>query len=212
MEGAALVWLFKRIPHRGLLAWSGALLTAVFVRLVFNSAVFEYHPQQHHAIVNWYLYTYLVAAAAFFVAARLSDGLEFFGRLKPAATLNTAGAILLFFLLNIEIADYYSHGPVLTFNFFSSSLAQDLTYTIGWAVFAVAMLIAGIAMHSRATRVAAIVLLFVTAVKCFAHDLGRLGGLYRVGSLLGLAVSLVLVSVLVQRFVMIKNTTRPETP
>ena len=32
------------------------------------------------------------------------------------------------------------NGPVLTFNFFSSSLAQDLTYTIGWALFAVVML------------------------------------------------------------------------
>jgi uncharacterized membrane protein len=209
LEGAALVWLFKRVPHRGLLAWSGALLGAVFARLVFNSAVFEYHPQQHQAIVNWYLYTYLVAAAAFFVAARLLPRDDPWRRAFPA--LNAAGTILLFFLLNIEIADYYSHGPVLTFNFFSSSLAQDLTYTIGWAVFAVAMLIAGIAMHSRTTRVTAIVLLLVTVLKCFLHDLSRLGGLYRVGSLLGLAISLVLVGVLLQRFVMIKTTTTPET-
>src|SRR5437763_14176828 len=71
LEGAALVWLFKRIPHRGLLVWSGALLGAVLVRLVFNNAVFEYHPQQHQSIVNWYFYTYLVAAASFFAAAWL---------------------------------------------------------------------------------------------------------------------------------------------
>src|SRR3954466_3637589 len=71
LEGAALVWLFTRIPHRGLLAWSAALLAAVFVRLVFNSAVFSYHPQQHQPIVNWYLYTYLVAAISFFAAAWL---------------------------------------------------------------------------------------------------------------------------------------------
>jgi uncharacterized membrane protein len=207
LEGAALVWLFTRIPHRGLLVWSGALLTAVFVRLVFNSAVFAYHPQQHQAIVNWYLYTYLVAAACFFVAAKLCrDRLQpVLGRLKPAATLNAAGAILLFVLLNIEIADFYSRGPVLTFNFFSSSLAQDLTYTIGWALFAVSMLIAGIRMRSRATRVAAILLLLATVGKCFVHDLWRLGGLYRVGSFLGLAISLVLVGVLLQRFVMVKQ-------
>jgi uncharacterized membrane protein len=210
LEGAALVWLFTRIPHKGLLAWSGALLTAVFVRLVFNPAVFEYHPQQHQAIINWYLYTYLVAAASFFVAAWLWRTPV--GRLEPAAPLNAAGTILLFFLLNIEIADYYSHGPVLTFNFFSSSLAQDLTYTIGWAVFAVAMLIAGIAVRSRATRIAAILLLLITVVKGFVHDVGRLGGLYRIGSLLGLAVSAVLFTVLVQRFVMAKNTTTAETP
>jgi uncharacterized membrane protein len=207
LEGAALVWLFKRIPHRGLLVWSGALLTAVFVRLVFNSAVFAYHPQQHQAIVNWYMYTYLVAAICFFAAAKwCRDWLPpVLGRLKPAATLSGAGAILLFFLLNIEIADFYSHGPVLTFNFFSSSLAQDLTYTIGWALFAVAMLVAGIRLHSRATRVAAILLLLGTVGKCFIHDLWRLGGLYRVGSFLGLSISLVLVGVLLQRFVMLKN-------
>ncbi len=205
LEGAALVWLFTRIPHRGLLAWAGALLAAVFVRLVFNPAVFEYHPQQHHAIVNWYLYTYLVAAVSFFAAARLMPRGDAWRR-RALPMLNAAGAVLLFVLLNIEIADYYSHGPVLTFNFLSSSLAQDLTYTIGWALFAVAMLVAGIAMRSRGARVAAIVLLLVTVLKCFLHDLARLGGLYRVGSLLGLAISLVLVGVLLQRFVMIKTT------
>ena len=71
LEGAALVWLYRRIPHRGLLAWSGALLAAAFVRLALNPAVLSYHPASHHAIVNWYLYTYLVSAAAFFVAAWL---------------------------------------------------------------------------------------------------------------------------------------------
>jgi len=69
LEGAALVWLFRRIPHRGLLVWSGALLAAVFVRLAVNPAVLSYHPASHRAIVNWYLYTYLVSAAAFFFAA-----------------------------------------------------------------------------------------------------------------------------------------------
>ena len=107
-------------------------------------------------------------------------------------------------LLNIEIADFYSTGPTLTFNFLSSSLAQDLTYTIGWAVFAMGMLIAGIVLHARAARVAAIALLLVTILKCFLHDLGRLGGLYRIGSFLGLAFALVMVGVLLQKFVLAK--------
>lgn len=204
LEGAALIWLYRRIPHRGLLAWSGALLAAAFVRLAVNPAVLSYHPASHHAIVNWYLYTYLVSAAAFFVAARLlpaNDAAEFkFAR--PAA--NACGAVLLFLLVNIEIADVYSTGPTLTFNFLSSSLAQDLTYTIGWALFAVVMLVAGLVLHSRGARVAAIFLLLVTVLKCFLHDLARLGGLYRVASLLGLTISLLLVGVLLQKFVIRK--------
>lgn len=206
LEGAALVWLFRRIPHRGLLVWSAALLAAAFVRLAVNPAVLSYHPASHRAIVNWYLYTYLVSAAAFFAAARLLPEKETreYPPARPAT--NACGTILLFLIVNIEIADFYSTGPTLTFNFLSSSLAQDLTYTIGWAIFAVGMLIAGLVLHTKGARVAAIILLLVTVLKCFLHDLARLGGLYRVGSLLGLTISLLLVGVLLQKFVIRKTT------
>jgi uncharacterized membrane protein len=118
--------------------------------------------------------------------------------------------VLLFVLLNIEIADFYSRGRTLAFNFFNATLAQDLTYTIGWAVFALTMLIIGIVLQSRGARVAALILLVVTILKCFLHDLARLGGLYRVGSLLGLAISLVAVGLLLQKFVMTKRVVPPE--
>ncbi|HET8773451.1 MAG TPA: DUF2339 domain-containing protein, partial [Thermoanaerobaculia bacterium] len=205
LEGAALVWLYRRVPHRGLLAWAAALLTAVFVRLSINPDILSYHAPSDRAILNWYLYTYLVCAIAFFVAAYLAP--REYRRSIGAA--RAAGTLLLFFLLNIEIADYYSSGPTLTFNLLSSSLAQDLTYTIGWAVFAIVLLIAGIALHTRAARGAAIALLVVTIFKCFLHDLGRLGGLYRIASFLGLAFALVMVSVLLQKFVLARRA-RPE--
>jgi hypothetical protein len=187
LEAAALLWLFRRVPHRGLLIWAGALFAAVFVRLIVNPALFVYQPVVH-------FYTYVTCAAAFLLGAKLQSA-----RFRYA--LASCGTVLLFVLLNVEIADYFSRGAAVTFNFFSSSLAQDLTYTIGWALFAVALLVAGIATRSRGARLAAIVMLLATIFKCFLHDLGRLGGLYRVGSLLGLAVSIVLVAVLLQRFV-----------
>lgn len=205
LEGAALVWLFTRIPHRGLLAWAAGLLAAVFVRLVFNPAVFGYHPASHTPIVNWYLYTYLLCAVAFFVAAYFAP--PGFKLARPLAA--SGGVILLFFLLNIEIADFYSTGPTLTFNFFSSSLAQDLTYTIGWAIFAAAMLVGGLALRTRAARIAAIALLLVTILKCALHDLWRLGGLYRIASLFGLAVSLFFVTILLQKYVLAKQPVPP---
>ncbi|HEX9986073.1 MAG TPA: DUF2339 domain-containing protein [Thermoanaerobaculia bacterium] len=200
LEGAALVWLFTRIPHRGLLLWAGALLAAVFVRLTLNPAILDYHPASGRPILNWYLYTYLVCAVAFFVASYYLREPRW-GRGVAAG----GGTILLFALLNIEIADFYSKGPTLTFNFFSSTLAQDLTYTIGWAMFAVAMLIAGIRLHARPARVAALFLLVITILKGFTQDIWRLGGMYRIASLLGLAIALVLVGILLQKFVMPKQ-------
>jgi uncharacterized membrane protein len=203
LEGAALAWLFRRIPHRGLLAWSAGLCAGVFVRLCLNPAVLSYHPRGAMPIWNWYLYTYLLAAAALFAAARLlrntDDHID--EHLRVSDLLPAGGTILLFLMLNIEIADFYSTGPTLTFNL-SADLAQDLTYTLGWAMFAIGLLAAGIARASRAARIAAIVLLAATVVKCFLHDLWRLGGLYRVGSFVALAVSLALVAVLLQRFVL----------
>ena len=189
---ASLSWLWRRIPHQGLLLWSYGLLLAVFLRLVLNPAVFTYHPRGAMPFLNWYLYTYLVSAMSFFATAWLlrqyrRSPLPGLPSLKSLAA--GGGTILLFVLLNIEIADYYSQGSVLTFNF-SSGLAQDLTYTIGWGVFAFGLLTGGILLGSRPGRVSAIALLSGTIAKCFLHDLWRLGGLYRVGSFAGLAVCL----------------------
>jgi uncharacterized membrane protein len=207
LEGAALIWLYHRIPHRGLLLWGSGLLAVVVVRLTLNPAVLSYHPPQHTAILNWYLYTYLVAAVSLFAAGYFMPAVY----KRVASAMHGAGTLLLFFLLNIEIADYFSTGPALTFNFFSSALKQDLMYTIWWALFAVGLLIAGIILHTRTARVAAILLLVLTILKCFLHDLARLGGLYRVGSLVGLAASLVLVGLLLQKYI-IRRAEPPEAP
>jgi hypothetical protein len=178
IEATALAWLYTRVRQSMLLLWIGGLSIAVLIG--FASDVHFDH----------YVPTYLFCAAAMFAVAYLAD------RIRPVAA--SIGTIELFMLVNVAIHDYYEHRP-------SSSLAQDLTYTFAWALFAIAMLVAGIALKSRAGRVAALGLLVVTVLKCFLHDLGELGGLYRVASLFGLAVSLVLVGLVLQKFVIMKR-------
>lgn len=206
---AALAWLYGRIPHRGLLLWTAGLAAAVFVRLSLNPAVLAYHPLAGTPILNWYLYTYLAAAAALFAGAwllhraddRLAPGLP-----RLSTLLSAAGGVLLFLLLNIEIADFFSTGTTLTFGFLSgrASLAEGLTYTLGWGIFALALLVTGIAAQSRGARVAAIALLSGTMLKGFLLDLAVLGGLYRIASFVGLAVCLAAVAVLIQKFVLVR--------
>jgi uncharacterized membrane protein len=213
---AALAWLYGRIPHRGLLWWTFGLAAAVFARLSLNPAVLTYHPRADVPVWNWYLYTYLVAAGALLVAGRflgrtddrLSESLP---RLSVLA--NAAAGILLFLLLNIEIADYFSTGPTLTFSFLSgrATLAEGLTYTLGWGIFALGLLVTGIVARSRGTRIAAIALLLGTVLKGFLFDLASLGGLYRVASFVGLAVCLAAVAVLIQRFVLVRAPEEPPT-
>ena len=71
LEAAALAWLYRRIPHRGLLYFAAGLFAAVFVRLALNPFVFLYQARSSVRIWNWYLYTYLVASAAMTAGAYL---------------------------------------------------------------------------------------------------------------------------------------------
>jgi hypothetical protein len=204
LEGAALAWLYGKIPHRGLLYAASGLFTAVFVRLALNPSIFTYQPRAGIRIWNWYLYTYLVSATAMIAGGRLLSKTKdavFLPWLRISKLLPAGGILLLFLLLNIEIADFYSTGAAITFKF-TAALAQDLTYTLGWALFALALLAAGIALRSQPARIASLILLVITIFKCFIHDLARLGGLYRVGSFVGLAICLALVAMALQKFVL----------
>ena len=126
------------------------------------------------------------------------------GSLRAARLLPAAGGILLFLLLNIEIADYYATGPAIAFRF-GAGVSQDLTYTIGWLVFGMILLGVGIWMTNHAARVAAVMLIAVTTFKCFLYDLSSLAGLYRVASFVGLAISLALVSLVLQKYVLARQ-------
>jgi uncharacterized membrane protein len=204
LEAAALAWLYRRIPHRGLLYATAGLLTVVFARLALNPEIFQYEPRGPMRIFNWYLYTYVTCAAAFFLAAWfLSPTEDTIGKSRwRISQLAPAGAvILLFIVLNIEIADFYATGPEMMFRF-GATLAQDLTYTIGWLAFGILLLSGSIYVKTPTGRIAAIVLIAVTAFKCFLYDLSSLGGLYRIGSFVGLALALILVPLALQKFVL----------
>jgi uncharacterized membrane protein len=207
LEGAALAWLYQRVPHRGLLFAATGLLIVVFVRLGLNPSIWTYEPRGALRIFNWYLYTYLIAAISMFAAAwfltrtddRPAKWLPPSSRLLPALA-----TVLLFLLLNIEIADYYATGPAITFRF-GVRVSQDLTYTIGWLAFGMTLLGAGIYLNNRPARIAAVGLIAVTAFKCFLYDLASLEGLYRVASFVGLAIALALVSLVLQKYVLAKS-------
>jgi uncharacterized membrane protein len=204
LEGAALAWLYRRIPHRGLLYWAMALLAVVFVRLAMNPEVVSYQ-ERGTPIVNWYLYAYLICSVAMFVAAwwfsSTDDQIFDVDWAKASTLLPPAGVILLFILLNIEIADFFAVGPRLEFRF-GVSIAQDLTYTIGWLVFGLGLLSAGIYLHNRPGRMAAVALIAITTFKAFLYDMGSLEGLAQVASFVGLAISLSLVALALQKFVL----------
>jgi len=202
LEGAALCWLFHRVPHPGLRIAGIGLLLISFARLVCNPAVLAYHPRVATPIFNWYLYTYGIVAVCLFVAARLLAPPRNLVLNKNAPPLlNSLGTILAFVLLNIEIADYFTTPGAyeLTFHF-SGNFARDMSYSIAWALFALLLLIVGIRKRNKAARYASLGLLGFVLLKLFFHDLSQLQQLYRIAALIIVAIIAILASFLYQRF------------
>jgi uncharacterized membrane protein len=75
-----------------------------------------------------------------------------------------------------------------------------MTYSIGWALFALGLLVIGIRKELKAVRYSALGLIGVTLIKLFFHDLSQLGQLYRVGAFMGVAVILIFASWIYQRY------------
>ena len=201
LEGVALLWLFQRLPHPGLRLSGAALLAVSFVRLALNPWVLSEYSRSGQAIFNWYLYSYGIVAVCMLAGARLlAPPRNLIRGVNVQPVFYAFGVVLAFLLLNIEIADYFSApGSHLTFNF-SGDVAQDMTYSLAWGLFAFALFTVGFKSKNALARYAGMGLLIVTLVKLFFHDLWRLGGLYRIGSFVGLAVLLILISFIYQHF------------
>ena len=107
---------------------------------------------------------------------------------------------MLFRSLNIEIADYFSPpDSTLTFQF-SGNFARDMTYSIAWALFALALLVYGIWKGVPTIRYASMGLLSVTLAKLFFHDLASLAQPHRIVAFISVAVVAMLASFAYQRF------------
>jgi uncharacterized membrane protein len=211
LEAAALLALDRRLDHAGLRYLALALFAAVAVRLLLNPYVLGYYERGPVRVFNWIAYTYLVPAAALAAGWALLRDVELARRrsweraLLPdrplLAALLAAGALLsVFAWINLAIVDWYASGPYLTIPT-ERRPARDLTISIAWAAYAVVLLVLGLWRSSTGARFASLGLLLVTCGKVFLFDLGNLRDLYRVAALVGLAASLLIVSLVYSRFV-----------
>jgi uncharacterized membrane protein len=202
LEAAAVWWLYRRLPHPALKLFGTALFVTVGVRLLLNPEVLRYQ-ERGRPILNWLLYTYGVPALCCFAgAAFLARGAA--RRPRAALGANLLGLLLIFWLINGEIADYFSEGRYVEFTL-ERQFARDLTMSAAWAIYAVALLLIGIWRGVRSLRFLSLGFLLLTVAKVGVYDLANLPGLYRILSFAGLAAVLILVSLLYQRFVFLKE-------
>jgi uncharacterized membrane protein len=109
-------------------------------------------------------------------------------------------AVTVFCVLNIEIASVFGQKERAFSLLTEGNFPHQLGYSIGWLIYAIGLLVAGIKWNQERARQAALILVLITSAKIFLKDLWSLGQLYRVASFIGLAIVLMLVSYLYQRF------------
>jgi hypothetical protein len=180
---AVLSWLFARFAYRGFLGWSVSLAIALFVWITFDAGLAGF--------------AVALCAGAMFAAAWFAP--KAMTRIQLLFSL--AGLIESWYLVNIIIANvYHSTGVALNIDFMNFVPREDVTYTIAWSLIATGLLFIGFHWNWQGARVGATGLLILAVLKCFLHDLVRRGDPYRVPSLLGVAVPLLVVGVILQRY------------
>ena len=95
---------------------------------------------------------------------------------------------------------FHSANGAVNFDFATSRPAENVWYTVAWAVIATGLLILGFLIRWPAARGAALALLVAGVFKAFLFDVPHLDGGYLAASLFGLGASLVVVGVTLQKF------------
>lgn len=197
VEGAMLIVINKKVPTDWATKVGFILLLISFVRLLFIGDFLTYYAVEAK-IFNWYLFVYSITAAAMFISAKYWQDSEENNKNIPPL-LNIAGAVLLFLLVNIEVANYFTKtGQILKFNFLGSIAA--ITYTTAWILYgAVACLIAFYKKHKTLLNIS-VAIIILSIIKLFMFDLWSSGIVYRIIGLFTIAGILFGISFVFQKF------------
>jgi hypothetical protein len=151
------------------------------------------------------LFLFSIAGSGFMVYKKNLPGWPL-SRISFRSAWFLVTGIFTFWVLNVEIASVFGDNRYGFSLMTHGNFSHQLAYSLGWLCFAIGLLIIGIRFRHIATRWTALVMMVITAIKIFLKDLWSLGQLYRVGSLIGLAVVLMMVSFLYQRYLAKGNT------
>ncbi|MBL8617736.1 MAG: DUF2339 domain-containing protein [Deltaproteobacteria bacterium] len=211
LEGAALAWLTRRLTHP-LVPWSSfALGLVVAARLVLNPYALEYGDTSGLPLLNWTLYTWGLPLVCLLLTARLL-GPQLRGDVQAGAAALPGwarGALVLaavavgFALVNVQVSDFFQDaGPI---ELGGHGVLQGMVRSLAWALYGVIVLSIGMGKDSKELRLVGFGLVMLAALKVFGSDLWSLQGFMRVGSIMGLGVTLMVAAFLFERLVLRKQ-------
>jgi predicted membrane protein DUF2339 len=199
--GGFLIWN-GLVNARGWIRAIGAtLLVTGVLRLV--GLQFAAPGPAYAVVANARVMASIVLIALLYGLAHLYRGADVVERQLAASTiLSLVANALTLTLATSEITAYWRvhdlHTPS-TYTGLTSHFAREVMLSITWAVYALVLVVVGLWRGYAPIRYFAMTVFVITIVKVFAIDLAELERIYRVMSVIGLGVTLLLTSYLYQR-------------
>jgi hypothetical protein len=196
LESLALLWLFTRGAFRGFLVLSIGLAAALYIWITLDPTIYTY-------VDTYKLFAYILGFAVAICGGVMLLAAYVTPRDMPRVALffSLLGLTESWYLISIIIANvFHSTGVAFNVGFMNFSPLEDVTYTIAWIVSATGLFFIGLHWDWQGARVGATGLLLLSVAKCFLHDVIRRGDPYRDYSLIAVAISLLIVGILLQRY------------
>jgi uncharacterized membrane protein len=206
VEGAILAYIAYRYDSANTRLAAYAILALVLFRLIFLDASLpsQFVREEFALLFNRRVFSFVVGIAAMGLAAYLYSRGD-----KPipvdktfmAVSLLITANLLAIILLSVEAYDYFRHlraEGVIQQNIYR--YAQQLSLSIIWALYATALIVAGIWKKNKPLRYMALALFTITICKVFLIDLSTVKGIYRIASFAVLTAIVLAVSLLYQKY------------
>jgi uncharacterized membrane protein len=189
LEAAALAWLGSRYEQPRLQVGAWLLFGVVFIRLFTLDAEIYSFNSAYTAFANRRFLTFAVAAASMWSASR-------FARTREAQAVSYGvGHMVLLWALGMEVAGWAHR----TSEALDVASVESTGISILMAVYAVALVVAGVALRSTLNRILGLGLIALVIVKLYLLDVWSLSRGFRITAFLALG-GLLLVSYLYSRF------------
>jgi uncharacterized membrane protein len=200
LYGLGLLALYELTERRNqMLAGASAGLAALGQGLLYQG--FAYNPLGHPhdvgstIIFNKLLFVYGLPALG---AALLALAFRRLNLRIQSCIAGSAALVFCMLTLSLEVRQAFQ-GSLL--NKGPTTNAEMYTYSLVWVLFAIVLLVAGIATRGTVLRYGSAAVMALAVGKVFLFDTAQLEDLYRVFSLLGLGVTLMVLAYLYQKYV-----------
>jgi uncharacterized membrane protein len=202
LEAASLTWLGARFDRPRLQMAASLVFALVLVRLVMMDSAMYSIDYFYTAFANRRFLTFAVSAASLWLASRFARSQE------SQSVAYGGGHLVMLWALGLEVAGWAGRtsDPQDVANVVSTGIS------ILMAIYASALVVAGVARRSALNRILGLGLFALVIVKLYLLDVWSLSRGFRIIAFLALGALLLLVSYLYSRFKpALERLWRPET-